>query len=228
MSKLNVLAIDIGHNVNYDIGAVGLRKEDELNRLVGESLISKCGSIGINVVNCTPSGASSISDSLNKRCNVANCSNADLFVSIHHNAGGGNGAEVLVYKEGSGAEVARKVLNNICQLGLNNRGIKIRKDLAVLRNTSMPALLIECAFIDSSKDMNNYNIENIADAIFRGICSYFSINDNSNSVIYHTVVKGDTLWSISKRYGVTIGQIQSFNEISNINFIKIGQRIRIK
>ncbi|MDY4979213.1 MAG: N-acetylmuramoyl-L-alanine amidase [Candidatus Onthovivens sp.] len=228
MSKLNVLAIDIGHNVNYDTGAVGLRKEDELNRLVGESLISKCREIGINVVNCTPSGASSLSDSLNKRCNVANYSNADLFISIHHNAGGGNGAEVLVYKEGLVAKIGREVLNNICKSGLTDRGIKIRKDLAVLRNTSMPALLIECAFIDSPKDMNNYNVENIANAIFRGICSYFSINNNSNSAIYHTVVKGDTLWSISKKYGVTIGQIQSFNQISNINFIKIGQRIRIK
>ena len=34
-----ILAIDIGHNVPYDTGAVGIRKEDDLNRLVGNSLI---------------------------------------------------------------------------------------------------------------------------------------------------------------------------------------------
>lgn len=36
-----ILAIDIGHNVPYDTGAVGIRKEDDLNRLVGNALISK-------------------------------------------------------------------------------------------------------------------------------------------------------------------------------------------
>ena len=33
-----ILAIDIGHNVSYDIGAVGIRREDDLNRLVGNAL----------------------------------------------------------------------------------------------------------------------------------------------------------------------------------------------
>ena len=34
-----ILAIDIGHNVPYDTGAVGIRREDDLNRLVGNALI---------------------------------------------------------------------------------------------------------------------------------------------------------------------------------------------
>jgi len=49
MSRLNTIAIDMGHNVNYDTGAVGIRSEDELNKLVGEALISKLRAVGINV-----------------------------------------------------------------------------------------------------------------------------------------------------------------------------------
>ena len=59
-----ILAIDIGHNVPYDTGAVGIRTEDELNKLVGNALISKLRGRGIKVVNCTPGTAKSLNDSL--------------------------------------------------------------------------------------------------------------------------------------------------------------------
>ena len=44
-----ILAIDIGHNVPYDTGAVGIRREDDLNRLVGNSLISKLRGRGLRL-----------------------------------------------------------------------------------------------------------------------------------------------------------------------------------
>ena len=49
-----ILAIDIGHNVPYYTGAVGIRRKDDLNMLVGNALISKLRGRGIKVVNCTP------------------------------------------------------------------------------------------------------------------------------------------------------------------------------
>lgn len=226
MTKLN-LAIDIGHNVNYDTGASAIRNEDELNRQVGQALISKCTNVGINTINCTPSAATSLSDSLNKRCNTANNNNADFFLSIHHNAGGGHGAEALVYKEGLGSQVGNVILSNLCSLGLTNRGIKIRKNLAVLRNTNMPALLMECAFIDSSRDMSNYNTDVVAECIFNGICSVFNIQ-KLNNASYHIVSKGDTLWNISQRYGVSVSDLVRINGITNSNLIVIGQKILIK
>ena len=70
-----ILAVDIGHNVPYDGGAVGIRNENDLNRLVGNELISKLRG-GIKVVNCTPSTAKSLNDSLYQRVNTANNSGA--------------------------------------------------------------------------------------------------------------------------------------------------------
>ena len=227
MSKLNLLAIDIGHNINYDTGAADIRNEDELNRLVGQALINKCTNVGIQAINCTPSTASSLSDSLKKRCNTANNNNADFFLSIHHNAGGGHGAEALVYKEGLGSQVGNSILNNLSDLGLTNRGVKIRRNLAVLRNTNMPALLMECAFIDSSRDMSNYDVNAVAECIFKGICLVFHIASISDSE-YYTVAKGDTLCSISRRYGVSVNDLVRINGITNPNLIVIGQKILIR
>lgn len=49
---------------------------------------------------------------------------------------------------------------------------------------------------------------------------------NTGSIIY-TVKPGDTLWNISKNYGVTVNQIAQINNISNINLIYPGEKIRI-
>ncbi len=47
------------------------------------------------------------------------------------------------------------------------------------------------------------------------------------SLIFHDVSKGDTLMSISRKYGVAVGILRSFNELDGDN-IRIGQRLRVK
>ncbi|GAB3887330.1 lytic transglycosylase domain-containing protein [Spirosoma agri] len=48
-----------------------------------------------------------------------------------------------------------------------------------------------------------------------------------SAVTYHTVVKGETMFRISKQYGVTIEQIQAWNNLTD-NTVKEGQRIKIQ
>lgn len=46
---------------------------------------------------------------------------------------------------------------------------------------------------------------------------------------YHTVVQGETLWSISRDYGMTLGEIMNWNpQIKNPNVIRQGQQIRVR
>ena len=42
----------------------------------------------------------------------------------------------------------------------------------------------------------------------------------------HTVAKGDTLWGISRRYGVSVGTLKSANGL-NTDLIKPGQKLKI-
>lgn len=228
-----ILAIDIGHNVPYDTGAVGIRREDDLNRLVGNSLISKLRERGIKVVNCTPNTAKSLNDSLYQRVITANNCGATLFVSIHHNAcPGGYGAEVLCikdnYQDGLSTKVGEAILNELASIGLKNRGVKDRRDLYVINNTS----IVECAFVDSSSDMANYNPEKTADAIYKGICTALALSENqepsTNEEEYYIVKYGDTLWAISRRFNTTVDKLVSLNNIANRNLIHVGQKLRVK
>ena len=164
------IGIDLGHGCAYDGGAVGLIKEEEIINTVGNKVITKLRTLGHNVIECRPSTASSTSNSLNKRCSAANNNNVELFVSIHANAGGGVGTEIYTYNAKQHS-YAVNVLNNICSLGFRNRGIKSGNNLAVINGTSMEAMLIEICFVDTQSDVDLYrnNIENIADAIVKGL-----------------------------------------------------------
>lgn len=164
------IGIDLGHGCAYDGGAVGLIKEEEIINTVGNKVITKLRTLGHNVIECRPSTASSVRNSLNKRCATANNNNVELFVSIHANAGGGVGTEIYTYNA-KRHSYAVNVLNNICSLGFRNRGIKSGNNLAVINGTSMEAMLIEICFVDTQSDVDLYrnNIENIADAIVKGL-----------------------------------------------------------
>ena len=256
--KLNCIGIDIGHNLRCDVGAVGIRREDELNLLVGKALIKRFGAKGIKVVECLPSSASSHRDSLSKRCRAANYGNVDIFISIHHNAcPGGYGSECLCIKGGQqnalSERLSKVILEEVCKLGFRNRGVKDRRDLYVINNTTMPAIIVECAFVDSVRDMNGYDSEKVAEAIFRGVCRFCGISlsgdqgelggtsvsgsqDRTSSSgnqggtgnpKYHVVQKGDTLWGISRKYGVSVERLVEKNGIEDRNRIYVDQKINL-
>jgi len=63
--------------------------------------------------------------------------------------------------------------------------------LFVIHRTILPAILIECAFCESPKDMGNYDTDKMATAIFMGVCKAFNIEvSNPETVaVYYTVSK---------------------------------------
>ncbi len=89
--------IDSGHNCHPDTGASGIRFEDNLTLDVGNRVIAKLQALGHEVITCRPTSASSVRESLVKRCDKANTNKVDLYVSIHFNCfnGQANGTEVF-------------------------------------------------------------------------------------------------------------------------------------
>ncbi|PAX52825.1 N-acetylmuramoyl-L-alanine amidase [Brunnivagina elsteri] len=162
--------IDIGHNCPPDTGARGIKFEDNLTFDVGNRVMSKLKALGHEVIECKPVRAGNVKDSLSRRCDKANDTKVDLFVSIHFNAFNqrANGTEIFATGE-KGRKAAKPVLDEIVKLGFFNRGIKNGSHLFVLRNTKMPAILIESCFIDSQKDMTLFNSEAIANGIVKGL-----------------------------------------------------------
>lgn len=165
------IAIDFGHGVGSDRGAVGVIAEETIINSVGTLVVSKLNALGHTVIEVRPTSALSVSDSLSQRCQKADNNNVDLFVSLHANAGGGVGTEVFTYNAKEVPE-ARAVLNNIVALGFTNRGIKDGNGLYVVKHPSATAMLIEICFCDTQSDVDKYNSigsEAIANAIVSGL-----------------------------------------------------------
>jgi len=97
----------------------------------------------------------------------------------------------------------------------------------MLRNTpNTEAVIVEYGFLDNVSDANrlkqNYKV--YADAVVRAVLDYKGIQ-SSNDGLY-VVKKGDSLWSIANKYGVTVNDIKLLNNLSNNN-LSIGQKIKI-
>ncbi len=93
---------------------------------------------------------------LSERAAIANKLNADYFISVHINAGGGTGFESYIYNGNvSQATIAyQNVIHGEIMKAIGNvkdRGKK-RANYAVLRETKMPAILTENLFIDNAND----------------------------------------------------------------------------
>lgn len=175
--KINVHA---GHNPDGKIacGAAKLIKESTEARKVKDEVIRILKEDGHTVYDCTCENGTSQSDVLKKIVAKCNSHNVDLDVSVHFNSGAadekGNGkttgTEVLVYSaSGKSAPYAERVLKKIARLGFKNRGVKVRTDLYVLKNTKAPAILVECCFVDDKDDVGLYSYKKMAQAIAEGI-----------------------------------------------------------
>ena len=112
------------------------------------------------------------------RCEAANTVRADVYLSIHHNAGinGGSGGGIVVYicpNHQKQSEVVQEAVYRhlIAQTGLkgNRANPMAQSNLYVLRNTTMPAVLCECGFMDSTTDTPIILTEEFADQAARGL-----------------------------------------------------------
>ncbi len=119
------------------------------------------------------------STSLQARVRDANEWGADYFISLHTNASSNsqaNGIEAFAYSEPSRAfSLGEDILDELSDItGLNNRGMKVRPGLYVLRRTAMPSVLVELGFITNPGDatLMNGSPELFARGIYNGILEY--------------------------------------------------------
>ena len=209
------ICIDLGHGVGTDRGASSKYIDEEtIIDNVGGLVINKLKALGHTVIEVRPSSATSVSNSLVQRVQKANNNNADLYISIHANAGGGKGTEVYTY-QGKEVKEARNVLNNLCSLGFANRGIK-GNNLFVTHYSNMTSMLIEVCFIDTQSDVELYqSIGNnkIADSIVRGLVGETSTVSNISRPVE---IKTNT--TSHKAYDVAILQ-QELNSQCKANLV---------
>jgi len=169
LENMSKFSIDAAHGIYPDTGAEGYLNEQDCSLDIVNKVISKLEALGHTAWNTRPTKASSVTDSLQRRCDAA--SGTDYLVSIHLNAGKGKGTEVFAMSA-AGKALASKVLTNLVALGFVNRGVKDGSGLYVIRHSSPVAILIEVCFVDTQSDADLYNSlgsDKIANAIVQAL-----------------------------------------------------------
>lgn len=142
--------LSAGHG-GSDPGAVvyGLKEKDiNLNALL--ACQAELVRHGVTVV-C--SRVTDVDDPVGQEVKEANASGADVAVSFHANAGGGDGFEAFYYPaSSSGKRLAELCEKRVKELGQNSRGIKDGGKLYFVKNTKMAAVLVESFFVDNVND----------------------------------------------------------------------------
>lgn len=175
--------IDAGHGGN-DPGAVanGL-VEKTINLIQAIECANVLKRHGVNVHTGTLSDKEI---SIETMATQANNWNADLVISIHNNAGGGDGFEVFYgYADTKSKQLAKNVETEVIKIGQNSRGLKTKRldngqdYFGMIRLTKAPAILCEGAFLDNKTDIKIIDTveeqKKFGVAYAKGILKYFGI-----------------------------------------------------
>lgn len=179
-----LIVIDPGHG-GFDIGATVKSIEEKALALKTATLVKQyLHQKGYRVI---LTRSRDIFLSLDKRSSIANDTKSKLFVSIHYNAfknPQASGIEVFYCSKGNkwrqnhSKQLATHVLNGmIAATGAKNRGVKTG-NFHVIRETNMPAILIEGGFITNPEEHSHLSdqkyLETMARSIAEGIEKYLA------------------------------------------------------
>lgn len=207
-SKEKIIVIDAGHDYGKDYGSenkIGniTYSETDLNIQVASKLKNELENRGFNVIMTRktkerPSYGSLVA-SLSYKVDTANDGNADFFISIHHNSAvetakgietyystapkDDNYGGTLDYNKIEKSKKMAKIINDsiVKVIDTKDRGAKsdAERTLFVLRNTDMPAVLVEVGFITNPKEaercLDSYYQRKVANAISNAIDENFNI-----------------------------------------------------
>lgn len=234
------IIVDAGHG-GEDPGAVnGNIKEKDFNLQAANYMYNRFRELGIPVAITRDTDKTlSREERINIMKNTFGATPNVLVLSNHINSGGGEGAEI-VYPLRSTDTLAKNILEEI-----GNQGQKMRKYYQrrlpenpsqdyyyIMRDTpNATTLLIEYGFIDNPTDLKKLqnNLLNYVEAVVKAVANYTGtpyttpngINENS-----YTVQKGDSLYSIAKRFNTTVPNLIELNNLSS-NILQIGQILKI-
>lgn len=236
---LKGIVIDPGHGGD-DPGASGNGIiEKDLNLLISKYMYDRFKALGIPVT-LTRSTDETLNQTerVNRVLKLYGNSSDVIVISNHINAGGGDGAEVI-YALRNTASLSKDILDEIAKEGQNVRKYyqqrlpsnPIKDYYFMHRDTpNTEAIIVEYGFLDSPEDdvqqlKNNY--KKYAEAVVRGVAKYKNLKYVAPAESgYYTVQKGDSLWSIATKYGLTVNELKEINNLAT-NLLTVGQTLKV-
>jgi len=240
MNDKTLVIVDAGHG-GIDSGAVGNNlKEKDLTLEAAKYMFNRLEDLGINaVMTRTDDEYLPKRDRINRILSLYNNDPNTLIISNHINAGGAEGAEV-VYSLKSDGMLANMIIDNIEEAGQIKRKAYQRRlpenpsldYYYIIRETgNAESVLVEYGFIDNKNDAYKLenNLEEFVEGTVKAIAEYLGVDyvaPNISSNGTYTVKRGDTLYSISRKYNIPIDTLISLNNLTS-PALKIGQVLKL-
>lgn len=237
---LKGVVVDAGHG-GSDPGASGNGiVEKDLTLLISKYMYDRLRELGIpTYITRTTDETIDSTERTNRIKNAFGTSKDVIVISNHINAGGGDGAEVI-YALRNNSTFSNKILDELAASGQNIRknyqqrlpSNPIKDYYFIHRNTpDTEAVIVEYGFLDSKGDdveqlKNNY--KDYAEAVVRAITEYKGLPYTAPTESdFYTVQKGDSLWKIATKFGITVDELKELNNLKS-NTITVGQNLKVK
>ncbi len=179
------IVVDPGHGGSNPGAVANDTREADNNLAVGLKMRDKLVQAGAKVVMTRSSDTtvaaegSSLGEELQARLDMAQANNADLFVSVHSNSNPDSSiaGAMTFYPSGNSSDLATAVQNGVIKrTGAVDKGTS-PATFYVLRNASMPSILVEMGFVTNSAEaarlqQDSYRNQ-MAQGIVEGLAAYF-------------------------------------------------------
>lgn len=200
MKNTKILIIK-GHG-GTDVGAVsGNLIEKTMNSITATAMYNFLKSQGFTAVTLDNENTD-----VDQEVILANSGSYDIVISVHYNAGGGDGFECFYHSSNAKAkELCLAIETQIKAIGQNSRGVKLGDNYKIIRKVTPMSIILEGGFIDNATDRQLFDTqseqEKLGIAYAKGVMQYLGVKDA-------------TLVTTGKLYKVQVG---AFSQLSNAN-----------
>jgi LysM repeat protein len=205
--------------------------EKDFNLMISKYINNRLNELGIQSI-LTRDNDKSLSDE--ERASIINGYNG-IAISNRLNYGDDNGVEIVYSLKNT------NTIPNMLETSFNDRDIFVNKvyqrrdenDTSkdydnLLKNTNTETIIINYGYINNNDDINNVlnNYEKYAESVIKAIADYYGVEYTKTFDNEYIVKKGDSLWSIATKYGITVNDLKEKNNLKT-NLINVGQVLKI-
>lgn len=212
--------------------------EKDYTLLISKYINDRLGSLGIENF-LVRTGDETLSDEqrVNIIKNKYGTGNNVIVISNRLNSGSDNGAEIM-YPLRSNSRLASSIAGNLENAGgtvlkyyqlRDSNNTALDEDYLIRNTANNQTIVVDYGYVGNASDANflKNNYEALGEAVVKSIADFAGVTYTPSSMEgYYVVQKGDSLWSIASKLGVSVNELKTLNNLYSNN-LSIGQLLKV-